>query len=267
MRISVLQAALAPGDRAANMERMRRMVGEAAAGSPDVIVMPELWDIGFYPADVLALSDPEGAVAGAFLSGLARSHGVNIVGGSIARRVGGGVRNTCLVFDRNGDCAGLYDKCHLFSPGHEDRHFEPGNAAVTVTLDGVTTGILICYDLRFGEFAARLARLGAELIVVAAAWPHPRLEHWRLLLRARALENQCFVAAANGCGRLGKLTFCGHSAVVNPDGTILAEAEEEPACLSVDCDMAEAQAARSRITVFADRRPELYANPNERQGG
>lgn len=263
MRISVLQAALAPGGRAANMERMRRMIGDAAADSADVIVMPELWDIGFYPANVVELSDPEGGEAGAFLSALARSHGVNIVGGSIARRVGNGVRNSCLVFDRKGERVALYDKCHLFSPGHEGRHFEPGNAAVTASLDGVTTGVLICYDLRFGEFAACLARNGAELLVVPAAWPHPRLEHWRLLLRARAVENQCFVAAANGCGMLGKLTFCGRSAVIAPDGVTLAEAGEEPAVLTADCDMSDVRAVRERIPVFADRRPELYGIRNE----
>lgn len=235
------------------------MADEAMAGAPDVLVLPELWDLGFYPADVRELSDAEGREAEAFLGGLAREHGVNIVGGSIARRTQSGVRNSCMVFDRRGGLAGIYDKCHLFSPGHEDRHFEAGDEAGLFDLDGIRAGVLICYDLRFGEFAGSLALQGAKLLFVPAAWPRPRLDHWQLLCRSRAVENQCFVAAANGCGQLGKLSFCGHSVIVDPSGAILAEAAEDAQCVTAGCDPALVEAARARLPVFTDRRPELYA--------
>lgn len=270
MRISILQMDLVPGDRAANKERVRRMAADAAVSAPDVLVLPELWDLGFYPANVRELSDAEGGEAEAFLGGLAREYAVNIVGGSIARRVGEGVRNTCLVFNRSGERVAVRDKCHLFSPGREDRHFEAGEGAEPFTLDGVRAGVLICYDLRFGELARSLALKGAELLFVPAAWPHPRLEHWRLLCRARAVENQCFLAAANGCGELGKLAFCGHSAVIDPNGEILAEAKERPVILAAECDPAQVRAVRERFSVFADRRPELYdacTQPLEKKRG
>lgn len=259
MRISTLQMNLTPGDRAANMDGVRRMAAAAAVSAPDVLVLPELWDLGFYPANVRELSDAEGGAAEAFLGGLAREYGVNIVGGSIARRTGNGIRNTCLVFDRRGERVAAYDKCHLFSPGRENRYFEAGEGAEPFFLDGVRAGVLICYDLRFGELARSLALKGAELLFVPAAWPHPRLEHWRLLCRARAVENQCALAAVNGCGALGELRFCGHSAVIGPEGETLAEAEEKPTALVADCDPGRVRSLRERFSVFADRRPELYA--------
>jgi predicted amidohydrolase len=119
-------------------------------------------------------------------------------------------------------------------------------------------GVFICYDLRFPELARRLAVEGAEIIVVPGEWPKPREEHWRTLLRARAIENQLFVVAANCCGVTGKLDFFGSSLIIGPKGELLAEGGYEPAELVATLDFAEMQAWREQISCFKDRKPEFY---------
>ncbi|HEY5973198.1 MAG TPA: nitrilase-related carbon-nitrogen hydrolase, partial [Geobacteraceae bacterium] len=116
----------------------------------------------------------------------------------------------------------------------------------------------ICYDLRFPELARRLAVEGAEILVVPAEWPKPREEHWRTLLRARAIENQLFVVAANCCGIQGKLDFFGMSLIVGPKGELLAEAGDEPVEITATLDFAEMASWREQITCFKDRKPAYY---------
>lgn len=258
MKIGIVQMNVVLGDRAANRATVVDGIGRAMADAPDVIVLPELWDLGFYPSNVRELGDPDGREARELLGGLAVRHGVNIVGGSIVRRLGDALYNTCLVFDRAGKELAAYDKTHLFSPSGEQRHFQAGETTALFSLDGILCGVLICYDLRFGELARTLVLEGAELLFVPAAWPHPRLGHWQLLCRTRALENQCFLAAANACGSTGKLRLCGYSQVVDPWGEVLAEAEEKPGSLTAECDFSVLRDVRARMNIFADRRPGLY---------
>lgn len=117
---------------------------------------------------------------------------------------------------------------------------------------------MICYDLRFPELARSLALDGAHIVFVPAEWPHPRLNHWRALLQARAIENQMFIVAVNRVGKGGNHTFCGHSMVVDPWGSILAEMKEEEASLTVDIDLEEVDRVRRKIPVFKDRIPDCY---------
>lgn len=258
MRISLIQFSVVPGDRDANFEQARRHVQTAASDGADVAVLSELWDTSFYPSDIREKADEEGALARAFLQDLAKEYHIHLVGGSIARRHEGGIYNTTYIVDRDGALVSSYDKCHLFTPGKEDKAFTAGRDLNVFSLDGVTMASIICYDVRFSEWVRMAALAGAKVLFVPAAWPEERLEHWRLLNRARAIENQFFVAAVNSCGTCGRLTFGGHSLLADPQGNVLIEGGSDDAVLTETIDLSVVDDIRSRINVFRDRRPELY---------
>lgn len=258
MKVSVLQLDVVLGDRQANFEKAEKKITEAMAEKVDVIVLPELWDVGFFPSNVLELGDPQGAMAQEFLSSQAKKYQVNIVGGSIVKEIDGKIFNTLYVFDRQGQMIAEYDKVHSFSPSGEHEVFQPGDHISLFELDGVKMGAVICYDIRFGELVRMVALAGAQVLFAPAAWPHPRLNHWRLLGQVRAIENQFFVVAVNHSGTANALNFCGHSQIVDPWGEVIAEAGEEEEILTGDVDFSVIQDIRERINVFRDRRPDFY---------
>jgi predicted amidohydrolase len=240
------------------MAAVSRLAGRALAESPDVLVLPEMWDIGFITRDVASLADPDGEEARGFLSALARRNAVNIVGGSIACARNGELRNTCYIFNRQGGNIASYDKIHLFSHQGENTRFRPGNSLTAFELDGIRAGVLICYDLRFCEQARMAALSGVKILFVPASWPQIRLDMWQVLARARAMENQIFLAGANICGHLGSCKYPGASLIVGPEGEILAQAGDTETCLSARCDLDAQGKLRAAFTAFQDRRPDLY---------
>ena len=258
MKVSGLQMDVVLGDRKKNQEKVRKMVSEAMDKRPDVLVLPELWDLGFFPKNALELGDVGGELAQKFLSELAREHQVNIVGGSIVRREGDQIFNSQYVYDRQGSLVATYDKVHLFSPSGEHEIFQKGDRSADFELDGVKMGSIICYDLRFTEWVRMVALEGAQVLFAPAAWPHPRLNHWRLLGQVRAIENQFFVVAVNHSGEAYQLDFCGHSQMVDPWGEVIVEAGDGEEILTGELDFSVIQDIRERINVFRDRRPELY---------
>ena len=184
---------------------------------------------------------------------------MNIVAGSAVTVRDGSVFNTAYVFDRGGACVAAYDKTHLFTPMGEHEYFTPGDHLCTFTLDGVKCGLIICYDLRFPELTRSLVLQGADLLFVPAQWPALRRAHWQTLNRARAIENQIFLACCNSCGRAGDVVYGGSSAIYDPWGSVLQEAGAEEEIITADCDFSVQEMIHSSINVFRDRRPELYA--------
>jgi predicted amidohydrolase len=141
---------------------------------------------------------------------------------------------------------------------NEDRSFTGGDKWTVVDTSVGRIGVFICYDLRFPELSRRLAVEGAEIIVVPGEWPKPREEHWRTLLRARAIENQLFVVAANCCGVTGRLDFFGMSMIIDPRGVVMAEGGYDPTELIADLDFDDMGKWREQIPCFRDRKPEFY---------
>lgn len=258
MKVAALQLDVALGDRPANFAKADQKIAEAMAGKPDVIVLPELWDLGFFPKNALELGDIDGKLAQEFLQEQAKKHHVNIVGGSIVCRKGDQIFNTQYVYDRSGEKISEYSKVHLFSPSGEHLAFEAGDQLSIYELDGVKVGSIICYDLRFGEWVRMNALAGAQVLFAPAAWPHPRLNHWRLLSQVRAIENQFFVVSVNHSGQAYALDFCGHSQMVDPWGEVISEAGDGEEILFGELDFSVIEDIRERINVFRDRRPELY---------
>ena len=259
MKVSVLQMPVQNGQPAKNLGTLYRMTAQAMENRPDVILLPELWRLGFYPKPIYDYADPDGTETRQALARLSREYQVNIVGGTVANAIGRQVFNTCYIFDRTGQQITTYHKTHLFSPSGENQDFTPGDKLVTFTLDGLKCGILVCYDIRFPEAARALALQDIALLFVPAAWPTSRLFHWQTLLRARAIENQIFVVACNECGKMpGDVPLAGHSTIIDPWGEILAEAGEDEAILQANLRPIIRSQIRESIDVYHDRRPELY---------
>ena len=259
MIISVLQMPVAFARPDVNIETLRRMVKTAMREDPDVLVLPELWRLGFYPRPIAAHADECGAESRGVLAELAQKNHVNIVGGTVANRRGSRVYNTCYVFDRTGREIATYDKTHLFSPSGEKNDFAAGDHTATFRLDGVLCGLAVCYDIRFPELIRKLALEDISVLFLPAAWPASRLSHWQLLTRTRAIENQIYVIAANEAGTDEQGNYlAGHSAIIDPWGEAIAEAGENAAILTARLRPGFRQHIRETIDVFADRRPELY---------
>lgn len=257
MRISLGQMNIALGQPVLNWEKVQAWTAEAARRGSDVVLFPELWPTGYDLENWPAYAAPLGAGLFADLSALAREHGLAI-GGSLLEARHDRACNTFVLFGRQGEMLAVYRKTHLFRLMAEDQWLAPGEALADVAAPWGQTGLAICYDLRFPEIFRRYALNGARLILIPAEWPSRRAEHWRTLLRARAIENQLFVAACNRVGEMKGDTFAGHSAVIDPWGETLAEASNVETLLTVDCDLNAVSQARQRIPIFADRRPELY---------
>ena len=242
-----------------NFERAKRLIRAAAQENPDVIVLPETWNTGFFPRENLpALCDSDCARVKQELGALAAELHVNLVAGSVSNLREGRVYNTACVFDRAGNCVAQYDKTHLFTPMGEHECYTAGNHVCRFRLDGVECGLIICYDIRFPELTRTLSLSGAQMLFVVSQWPQARVEHLTTLVRARAIENQMFAVCCNSCGTAGETKYAGASAIVDPWGKTLAQAAEHEAIITAVCDLTVVEGIRQSINVFRDRRPELY---------
>ncbi len=252
---AAVQFNISLGDVDTNLQKaldgLRRVRDKGAR----LAVLPEMWSTGFLYKQLPQLAEETPRVIGALKEISAELD--MVVVGSMAEKEGETVYNTAYVFD-GGKLAGTYRKLHLFSTMREDRFLGAGDRTLVVPTAVGRVGVAICYDLRFPELFRKLALDGAEILCIPAEWPAPRQLHWRTLVRARAIENQLFVAAANCCGVQGKLTFFGLSQLISPRGNILAEGGDVDTELTAVFDFAEMQEYREHIRCFQERRPDVY---------
>ncbi|MGN1188813.1 MAG: carbon-nitrogen family hydrolase [Candidatus Ornithospirochaeta sp.] len=261
MKVSSIQMNMAFSSPEENYRRAEELIRKAVKDSaPDTVVLPETWNLGFFPHDNLfALSDKEGERTKSLLSSLSKELNVNIVGGSVVRSDGDDVRNTCYVYSRTGELVASYDKTHLFSPMDEDKFFKKGDHISLFTLDGVKCGVIICYDIRFPELIRTMALQGMDVLFVVSQWPKVRVPHLMALTRARAIENQMFLVLCNSAGKAGETQYGGSSLILSPWGEVLSSLEDEKEyIISATLDMGIVSDIRNSINVFSDRRPELY---------
>jgi len=251
-----------------NLDLAERLVREASAGGADLVALPEYVACLGSPAAIAATAEPlgEGPISRR-LSGLAAELGVWIAGGTLVETDGGRRYDTAPLFARDGELVARYRKIHLYDvdlpgqpPFRESATFAAGHELVTHETDLARVGLSICYDLRFPELYRGLIALGAEVLLVPAQFQHlTGSAHWHVLLRARAIEDQCFVVAAGqwgayGAPEHGRRSY-GHSLVVGPWGDVLAEAPEEgDAVVLVDLDLAELRRVRTTLPALQHRR-------------
>ncbi|MEV1289732.1 carbon-nitrogen hydrolase family protein [Micromonospora sp. NPDC049679] len=264
MRVAVCQLN-AREDPKANLAAARQLLDRAAAAGADLAVLPEYVDY-LGPAPGLPEPEPVDGQFAAFFAAAARELRMWVLAGSF-HEVGPDPQhtyNTSLVFDRDGRLAASYRKIHLYDveiPGRvsylESRGVAPGAETVVVEIDGVRVGLSICYDLRFPELYRRLTvDGGAQVLVVPAAFMlHTGRDHWEVLLRARAIENQCYVVAAGQIGDHDPGRTCfGRSMVVDPWGTVLAQAPDTVSIAVADLDLGRLGAIRAELPSLANRR-------------
>ena len=255
-----------------NLNRARERIQEAAHRGADVVALPE--NFAFMGSDEERARVAQ-ALDGEILStlrGIAREKAINILCGSLLVRPSdesdGRPYNTSVFLDREGNPAAVYHKIHLFdvslSDGasyQESSHIRPGEQIVTVHRDGTTFGLTVCYDLRFPHLYRALARKGAQIVFVPAAFTLVTgKEHWMPLLQARAIESQVYIVAPAQFGRHDeKRQTHGHSAIVDPWGAVLAQASERECVIYADFDAEYLQEVRRRIPVLEHERPDLYS--------
>jgi omega-amidase len=241
-----------------NYQSAEAFIEKALSENPDIIVLPELWTTGYDLTRLNEIADQEAAQTIDFLQKLAKKHQVHFVGGSVANRDEKGVKNTLLIINKDGALVHQYSKLHLFKLMDEHVYLEAGTKKGLFQLDNYQFAGAICYDIRFPEWIRAHTSAGAEALFVVAEWPAPRLSHWRALLIARAIENQCYVIACNRAGHDPNNQFAGHSLIIDPWGEVIAEAGESEEILSAEIEMDLVKEVRIQIPIFADRKPEFY---------
>ena len=246
-----LQFEITFGEPAANLAHVANLLHELAPARKAIVVLPELWAYGF---------DYENAENHARqtpfllheLTGLAAERDIVLAGSMMEAEEGEGIHNTLYFVGPEG-VLGSYQKQHLFSFWQEDSNFASGKSFAPVSSSLGMIGGMVCYDLRFPECARKQAFQGAQLIVVSAEWPTVRIDHWQVLLKARAIENQVFIVACNSCGTTGKYVLGGNSMVIGPDGTILLQAGENEEARVTDLDMQELAKIRMNFCPPGER--------------
>ncbi|MET9349148.1 carbon-nitrogen family hydrolase [Streptomyces termitum] len=255
MRASLIQIAVDPDEPVAERRaRAARLVREER-GAADLVVLPELWPVGAFAADLFAAeSEPLHGPTYEAMAAAARDAEVWLHAGSFVEAAGGSLYNTSLVFSPDGELAASYRKIHRFGFDQgEAVLMAAGEDLVTVDLPRLTVGVGTCYDLRFPELFRGLVDAGAQAFVVPAGWPARRLGHWTLLARARAVENQAYVLACGTSGTHAGVEQAGHSLVVDPWGEVLAEAGPGEEVLRVVLDPAKPAEIREQFPALKDR--------------
>jgi predicted amidohydrolase len=268
MKLALAQLDIDHGDVEGNVERAVESITEAARRDADLLCLPEIFNVGYF-----AFDDYESAAEGLSGSTLSRlseaavEHGINVLAGTIVEDLaettevetpaGEGLSNTAVLFDRAGEHRAVYRKHHLF--GYESAEADllvPGEEPRSgiCEVEGFTVGITTCYDLRFPELYRELVEQGVNLLLVPSAWPYPRVEHWTTLSRARAIENQCYVATINGSAEYEGVKLLGRSTVFDPWGTTLASSDDEPTLITSEIDPDRVERVRAEFPALRDRR-------------
>ena len=273
MRAAAVQLT-ATADRERNLATADRLTRAAAAAGAELIVLPEKWALLGTPEETAAGAEPLDGPTLAWARTTARELGIDLLAGSIAELVPGRDRgsNTSVHIGPDGEVRAVYRKIHMFDVEvagrtyRESEHEAPGDEIVlSETAGGARLGLTICYDLRFPELYRILAVRGAQVITVPSAFTLPTTrDHWEPLLRARAIENQAFVIAANQVGRHAEgYRSGGRSMIVDPWGVVLAQAPDSETFITAELDLERQAEIRRTLPSLANRRPHAYAWPQE----
>jgi deaminated glutathione amidase len=272
LRAAAVQLTATP-DKARNLETADRLVRRAAADGARLVVLPEKWSLLGRGADLRDGAEPLDGPAVTWARDAARELAIDLVAGSVAERVEGEakLRNTSLHIGPDGEVKAVYRKVHMFDVEvegtvyRESDHEAPGEDVVlSATAEGVELGLTVCYDVRFPELYRILAVRGARIVTIPAAFTVPTTrDHWEVLVRARAIEDQCFVIAANQVGEHAEgLRSGGRSMIVDAWGLVLAQAADSETVITADLDLDAQAAIRTRLPSLANRRPAAYRWPD-----
>lgn len=225
MRIGLVQMNVESGNRARNIEHGLELMDKAASGA-DLVVLPELWTVGYDFRDLENQVTRPGDGLLERLSALARHHGVTLAAGSLPLWKEGNIFNTAVVFAPDGHLQATYSKRHLFYGYLEAELMRPGRERVITKINGISCGMAICFELYFPKMFQRMARDGATMTIVPASWPENHIRHWEILARARAIENGMYICAVNMVGTYHHIKLGGHSMFIDPEGYAQVEGDD-----------------------------------------
>jgi predicted amidohydrolase len=253
VKVAAIQHDIVWEDRDANFARLAPLIADAARSDARLVVLSEMFSTGFSMHTERVAEQVDGPSA-RFLARQANDHGVWVCGSIPEVQPGDALPSNTLVLAAPDGTVHRYCKIHPFTYGGEHEQYAAGDRHVTVDIEGVRCTLFVCYDLRFAdEFWARATV--TDCYVIVANWPAPRRDHWRTLLRARAIENQAYVVGVNRVGHGGKLDYAGDTAVIGPFGEEMAEADgPTETTLVADLDPAVVAATRTTYPFLADRR-------------
>ncbi|MBI5589628.1 MAG: carbon-nitrogen family hydrolase [Deltaproteobacteria bacterium] len=263
LTLSMAQMRVAVSKPEENLRKAECWIAEASRRGSDVICFPEMWTTGFNWLNNERMAAIHENIVDRVAS-MAKSYGIWVNGSMPALNEAGKLSNTSFLFNARGERAGVYRKTHLFSLLCEDAHMAPGDRVTVVDTPWGRVGLAICYDIRFPELFRTYALKGAEIVFCPIAFPYPRLDHWKILVRARAIENQMFIAGINRVGTEdfgsdGGVTYFGDSVIIDPWGKAVIEAgETDEMLLTATVNMDRVKEIRASMTVLKDRRPDLY---------
>jgi len=263
MKIALIQMLIKEHSCKENTEHGLALLKKAAPGC-DIAVLPEIWTTGYSLGHLDSEAEEMGSGLIQKIQAIAKDASCAILAGSIPIRVEGKVYNLSVAVDKDGKIVATYGKAHLFGMFHEERFFAPGMDFEVFDLAGVKCGSTICYDLRFPELYRYLATKGAKIIFCPAEWPSARGYAFDLLSRARALENHVFIAAVNCAGSTKGQPFYGHSKLIAPNGSVIAEASDQEDILIAEADLTEIDKANGYLDVLSDVRLSIVP-PGDRQ--
>lgn len=269
MRVGVVQLS-STLETERNLAVAAGLIEQAASAGARLVVLPEVFNRRGESARVREQAEELDGPSLVWAAEQARAHRLWLVAGSIAEQAGPACHNTSCLFTPEGARAAVYRKIHLFDvdfPGavaRESANVTPGSELVISPVEGHPLGLTVCYDLRFPELYRRLTLLGARIITVPSAFTERTgRDHWEVLLRARAIENQVFVLAPNQFGTTpGTPTSYGRSMIIDPWGTVLAQAGDSESLILADLDFERQEEVRLRLPSLQHRRPDLYGWPN-----
>ena len=237
-------------------EKAEIFIRHATDCGAKLICFPEQFATGWDPKPHTNIQDVHGSII-TTLQGYAKEYRIGIIG-SLQERNDPLPKNSAVVINREGRIIAKYAKVHLFSMGKENEGSSPGTDLGIFTLDSLTCGIAICYDLRFPELFRLYAQKGVQVVFVPSAWPQSRIKHWELFIRARAAENQMYVVGVNTTGKNPVDQYSGASMTADPHGTIISRANDAEQLLFSDLDPDEVGKIRTDFPVENDRRDRLY---------
>ncbi len=264
IRIAVAQMDVPVGQPDITLARAWDFAVQARDAGADLLLLPELWLHGYDLERAVEWATPLGAGGFAHMAAMAQEFGLYVAGSTMERRTdiagdtGPAISNTAALYSPDGALLGAYRKIHLFRLMNEPRYLTAGKQAVLCPTPWGPVGLAICYDLRFPELFRAMALAGAVLFLVPAQWPVRRLDAWLLLARARAIENELFLAACNRVGNDDQVVFPGRSCIVDPWGNLLAEGDDQERLVVAEVNWREMHKARRYLTVYEDRQPDAY---------
>jgi len=265
MKIAMAQIDIEQGDFKKNLVKVDKFAAKAKREGAKLIVFPEMFLCGFNYKKNVEFLENNGNIAVEDLKDVAKKHSICICGSIPYLTTDSDIPTNRFIFiSDKGEIVATYDKIHLFSVFNENKYVKAGDEIVVADTPLGRFGFAICYDIRFPDIFTRMTKRGAKLIIISAAFPHPRSEHWRILSRARAIENQCFVIGVNrgGSEKFGtnEVKYFGMSAAIDPWGGVIAECPEDAAdsLVFADISLEDVDNIRAQIPSLADRRDDIY---------